>query len=164
MQDILIVAFIIAMLWACYYVLSPIIWPEKEESLNTNLDNSERSRLNQLKDETYLAIRELEFDHTMGKLSQEDFDELKQQYMMDAAATIGEIDALNSRKKTDEDDPPMEDKPETHHDHDDHDDDEDQNIETEHKPLFCTECGAQASFSDKFCRECGTEIQNRDSA
>ncbi|MCZ6746307.1 MAG: hypothetical protein O7C74_03720, partial [Acidobacteria bacterium] len=46
------------------------------------------------RDTSYEALADLEFDFAAGKISQEDFTRLKQQYQMTAVAALKDLDAV----------------------------------------------------------------------
>jgi hypothetical protein len=117
-----------------------------------------REQLNRItlkKESAYATIKELEFDLSMGKLSEEDFEILKKQYSLDALKYIDEIDQLKSSEKrrttlTEEE--------------------AEKSIENEISAspkaqsttgvgVFCTECGEKASGQDHFCSNCGAELR-----
>jgi hypothetical protein len=47
-----------------------------------------------LRDVTYETLRDLEFDHHAGKISDADYDELRERYRAEAVALVGRIAAL----------------------------------------------------------------------
>ena len=52
------------------------------------------------KNGAYATIRELEFDLSMGKLTEEDFQILKRQYTQEAVGYMKEMDKLESSQAT----------------------------------------------------------------
>jgi len=50
--------------------------------------------LHALKDVTYETLRDLEFDHHAGKISDADYEELRERYRAEAVALVGRIAAL----------------------------------------------------------------------
>lgn len=79
-------------------ILVWIIWPfiskKKDEGSKTVPVNDVLLKLTEQKEHAYAAIKELDFDYNMGKLSEEDYKELKQQYKQDAVSFLQQIDAL----------------------------------------------------------------------
>jgi len=101
------------------------------------------------RDATYAAIKELEFDHAMSKLSDGDYKSLRAKYEAKAAAILQELDGLTASQKrraraglSDE------------------------SIEQQvqqlrggaAKVVRCNRCGTRASPSDKYCAKCGTPL------
>jgi hypothetical protein len=77
---------------ACYWIIHPLL---REEDLQDNITPQPEDVLEKLKnkkDGVYATIKELEFDLSMGKLSEEDFNILKQQYLQEAAGYMEEMD------------------------------------------------------------------------
>ena len=104
------------------YSIFPAFWGyEQKEQIR---------QLNLKKEAVYATIKELEFDLTMGKLSREDYETLKNQYSREAVGYINEITELESKKD-----------------------------KTNGKSsLFCTKCGTESSNSNKFCTNCGVSL------
>lgn len=81
--------------------LALVIWPflhkkSGDESVPVAQDETLHNLILQ-KESAYAAIKELDFDYNMGKLSEEDYQELKQQYKQKAVALLQQIDALSAR-------------------------------------------------------------------
>lgn len=105
--------------------------------------NHHASDLQERKENIYAAIKDIEFDYQMGKLSEEDFKELRQQYKDEAVNLLKEIDATQqkiikpaapqSKSKSKE---PVKGK----------------------AAKFCWICGTPVTKADKFCANCGTRI------
>ncbi len=47
------------------------------------------------KESLYTAIKDIEFDYSLGKLSLKDYKELAEQYKLEASKTLKEIDNIN---------------------------------------------------------------------
>ena len=89
------------------------------------------------------AIVELELDHEIGKVPEEDFQRLFDQLESEALATIGKLDQLNGGGSSE-----LESR-----------------IEAEVAALrqsaaipSCTKCGAPRRDGDQFCPQCGTAL------
>jgi hypothetical protein len=130
------------------------------------------------RDATYSAIKDLENDHAMGKLSDGDYRSLRAKYETKAVAILQELDMLNGAKASGKATP------------------SDESIENEVARLrrasanastncpkcgtphladdvFCAKCGAslrgvrcpscgkRAALGDKFCSKCGATIELR---
>jgi rRNA maturation endonuclease Nob1 len=67
--------------------------PSRDE--RDTLENAMGEKLRKLgleKESLYGALKEIDFDYDLGKLSREDYDELQKNYKMQAAAILKEID------------------------------------------------------------------------
>jgi hypothetical protein len=153
MLEYIVIVFLF--LVSCYWIIRPLL---SSEQLQDSLTPGLREQLNRItlkKESAYATIKELEFDLSMGKLSEEDFEILKKQYSLDALKYIDEIDQLKSSEKrrttlTEEE--------------------AEKSIENEISAspkaqsttgvgVFCTECGEKASGQDHFCSNCGAELR-----
>lgn len=54
-----------------------------------------KSGLQQQKEEVYAAIKEMDFDYEMGKMSEEDYQKLRTQYKGKAAEILKQLDMTN---------------------------------------------------------------------
>ncbi len=101
------------------------------------------------RDATYAAIKDLEFDHAMNKLSDVDYRSLRAKYEAKAVTTLQELDSLTAAQKR-----------RTHTATDD------QAIEREvqrlrgsaARPVTCSKCGTPAAARDRYCAKCGTPV------
>lgn len=84
------------------------------------------------KEEIYAAIRDIDFDYRMGKLSQEDYSTLREQYKGEAINLMKKIDALALGAR------PAKGK--------------------KAASKFCHNCGEPAGAGDKFCTACGESL------
>lgn len=139
---------------AAYWIFIPLL---KSDQLNVPLTPKTEDKLRQLrlkKERVYDAIRELEFDLNMGKLSKEDHETLKRQYKLDVVRYLKEIDTLQSNKTEGPDLSKQ---------------DIENEIEREvsalrgsqsvkEANLYCTQCGARSSTKDRFCSKCGAKL------
>ena len=148
------VVIILLFLGAGYFVISPFLESEEQELYESPEGDMKLRDLELKKEGAYATIKELEFDLKMGKLSEEDFETMKQQYMRDAMEYLKEIDQFdkNDKKKRNLSEVSV---------------DEDFEVGTSathpHKPgegtdRFCTRCGEKASSKDLFCRGCGAKL------
>ena len=129
------------LLAAGYWILSPLLKPDQFKSTPMSKVHETLRHLEIQKENAYAAIRELEFDFSMGKLSEADFNTLKAQYRADAVHLLREIDALGSDDQTD--DLPME-----------------ANSEADNgaHPVVCGHCGTKISDPGLFCYSCGERL------
>lgn len=101
------------------------------------------------KDTIYSTLKDLDFDYKMGKLSEQDYEELKTQYEKEAVSLLQKIDELDNRSLLD------------------------QQLEAEiseykeavkrkgagkEQGNYCPQCGHQYAAEDKFCSHCGTRL------
>ncbi|MBI5035124.1 MAG: zinc ribbon domain-containing protein [Chloroflexi bacterium] len=102
------------------------------------------------RDATYSAIKDLENDHAMGKLSDHDYRSLRAKYEMKAVAILQELDAFSGSKS---DHTPTA---------------NDELIESEVARLRrnsasgamnCPKCGTAHTADDVFCAKCGTSLR-----
>jgi hypothetical protein len=77
--------------------------PEPESDALDDLDEDERRRLELLeaRDRALAALKELEFDHRTGTVSDEDYRALVGQLRRDAAASLWALDAAEESSATD---------------------------------------------------------------
>ncbi len=142
------------------YVLYPLIFKREEKPSWTNSSSTVSYSLRELqrkKENIYLAIKELDFDYKMGKLSEGDYQQLRQQLKADATLILQQIDeleknqygesledqiekeilAFRKKKKARSQIPASE-------------------VTLEVK---CPNCHRLLAAQDKFCSECGTRVQ-----
>lgn len=142
-------------LGAGYWIIKPLLQANGHLNAYTSNPEDVLERLNYKKEGVYAAIRELEFDLNMGKLSEEDFQILKQQYMQEAAGYLKEMDEIKSlqAKATKLSDEDIEEEIEQ----------EVTSIRlqksTSEKYVYCTLCGEKASVEDNFCGGCGSALK-----
>lgn len=125
-------------------------------------------KLNFEKESLYAALKEIDFDYDLGKLSKEDYEELQKKYKLQAAPILKEIDdvriktgiinleeevekeiRLNRKAKlTDEEEIEMEIlRARKSHGRDKTD-------------LICSDCGKEFVSDDKFCSHCGKKLKD----
>jgi len=153
MWETIVIVFLV--LASGYWIIRPLLSPEQLQDSPT-LELEERLNRATLKKEgAYATIKELEFDLSMGKLSKEDFETMKEQYTLDALEYIEEIEQLQSSAKrgstlTEEEleknsENDISALPEAR--------------STVKASVFCTQCGEKASGQDQFCPNCGAELR-----
>ena len=133
---------------AGYYVLIPLFRETKSAPEADMPDEMELDRLMDRKAVIYRGIRDLEFEHAMGRLSDADFQRLQADYKKDAALILQKLDRLGVSE------------------------DFDNAIEKEiaarktglsvspekRKPSRCPSCGAETVPGKKFCADCGERL------
>ena len=116
-----------------------------------SLDKHSR-QLQEHKEQLYAAIKELEFDRQLGKISPEDHDRLHRQLEREALEIIRQLDELNGRENPEKLDASI-----------------------EHRVLIrrgrarsstidrCPSCQAEYRSGDLFCPQCGARMATRES-
>lgn len=141
---------------AGYWILRPLLADGDYRDFDESFPGDAiREKYITRKENAYAAIRELEFDLNMGKLSQEDFQALTQQYTQEAIECLKEIDGMESAPENGTSDA-------------------DGSIEAEierevatirsGKSLpyrFCAACGEKVLPENRFCSSCGTRLPDR---
>jgi hypothetical protein len=102
------------------------------------------------RDATYAAIKDLEFDHAMSKLSDVDYKSLRAKYEAKAVALLQELDSMAAT-----------------HRRNPHMTLTDESIEAQvhqlrggaSKVVVCGKCGVRAAPSDRFCAKCGALVK-----
>ena len=102
------------------------------------------------RDATYAAIKDLEFDHAMNKLSDGDYKSLRSKLEVKAVSILQELDSMTAARKRNP-----------------HMTLTDELIEAQvhnlrggtSKVVMCSKCGVRAAPSDRFCAKCGAPIK-----
>jgi hypothetical protein len=139
---------------ACYWIINPLLQEDGRQNGFTPKPEDILEKLKNKKDGAYATIRELEFDLSMGKLSEEDFQILKRQSIQEAVGYMKEMDKLKSPQATIS-------KPV--------DTDLEEEIKqevtasrtlesTQRKYIYCTSCGQKAAVERRFCAACGSNL------
>lgn len=148
------IIFIIAVVG--YGVLHPLLRPKGLESHSSESLAMKEEALEKSKEDVYAAIKEMDMDFGMGKISEEDYQDLKSRYKSKAlrilkeldgvergedvdAAIEGEVRQLRRKRET---------KPEGAH-----------GKEPEGRINFCSECGHRVAPKDNFCKSCGNKLR-----
>ena len=110
-------------------------------------DSKRRNRLTDLqarRDTILAAIKDLEFDYEMGKVSKEDYAQMNAQFRREAMAILQQIDQSNgktgSRKKLEAELQALRRK---------------KNVG---RKLTCESCGASLEPQHRFCGNCGQKV------
>ncbi len=98
------------------------------------------------RDATYAAIKDLEFDHTMGKLSDSDYKGLRAKYETKAVAILQELDGLKKAQPRRAGSTDSADTVE-------------QEVQRLRRGAQCPQCGASHAANDVFCGKCGTTLR-----
>jgi len=128
----------------------------------------ELKKLNSEKELLYTALNDIEFDYGLGKLSREDYDELKRDYKAKAVSVLKEIDEISKGVHSTELEDELEKEITTTRKSKLP---EENKIEEEilkarkqkndkNKYLTCMNCGRQYSAGDLFCSRCGIGLKD----
>ncbi len=143
------VVMIVLIVGAGYWIVSPLLRAVRSDGASDSKRDEELQQLEIRKEGALATIKELEFDLNMGKISDEDYEALKEQYTDDAVGYMKEIEELETgaKKPIKKIDKELE-----------------QNIRAFRKKpgIFCTQCGTPASSDDKFCAKCGERLVDSD--
>lgn len=138
-------------LGAGYWVGYPLLKPQNPGSPSETIMEDSLEDLKMEKEEIYSAIKEMELDHKMGKLSGEDHLKLREKYMAKAIDDLKKMDELEGKGGLPRD--------------------IEEEIEKEvltlrmddkkgrqEKTAFCPQCGQKRSPEDRFCSMCGKKL------
>jgi hypothetical protein len=127
-MEFVLVAIVLAAVFGfiAYPILNP---PRTEKTKSDALDTLLVQR-----DSAYQAIRDLDFDYQLGKLSETDYSALRERYKARAASALHELDTMQVAPTN---------RTGMAHEQDSN----------------CGNCGTPYDPSDKFCRKCGNKLQ-----
>jgi hypothetical protein len=142
------------LLGACYWIINPLLREDDRQNGFTPKPEDILEALKNKKNGAYATIRELEFDLSMGKLTEEDFQILKGQYTQEAVGYMKEMDKLESLQET------LSKPVDTGFEEEIEQGDEEirSHISTERKYIYCTSCGKMAEVESRFCVACGANL------
>lgn len=124
--------------------------PEEDLLIDEEYEDSELNRLLSKKETTLEAIRELEFDHAVGSLSDEDYQELKEKYERKAISVLKnlkEAGAVGVNDRDGEDSRRLAKVVRAR-----------QGERRRAGGSACRNCGAPHGDEDRFCASCGAEL------
>jgi cytochrome c-type biogenesis protein CcmH/NrfG len=138
-----ILTFFILSIAVSLFVVYPIVQTKRGVGFKDSSNHRARD-LEDRKEAIYAAIKDIEFDYQMGKLSEEDFKELRQQYKDEAVGLLQKIDQIQKTRF----------KSKKIHAA------KKQQIKSDSKEIkFCWICGTAVTKSDKFCINCGNKLK-----
>ena len=82
-------------------VATLILYPLMKKGKDVERESSFKDKLDQLllqKESSYLALKELEFDYRIGKLSQQDYESLRSKLERTALSLLKDIERLEQEK------------------------------------------------------------------
>lgn len=127
-MDILLIA---VMIFVTLIVLGyPIINARKYQYAGARRDNRQLDTLENARIQALDAIRDLQFDHLTGKLSDGDYQSLRTQYEFQAAKILQQLDAIKGAPKP----------------------------SGANGKKNCPRCHTSNDASDKFCVKCGNKL------
>ena len=131
----------------------------REDPIIENLKN-----LGNQKENLYTAIKDIEFDYGLGKLSKEDYEELSVKYKNEAASVLKQIDEIERQSGIKSLDQELEQEILSYRKSNLT---TDEDIEKEISAFRavspnknnCSQCGSQYSIEDLFCSKCGAKLK-----
>jgi rRNA maturation endonuclease Nob1 len=128
------------------YVAAPLFGDSGDGRVKADL---ELDRLMHERSLAVQALRELEFDHQMGKLSQADYDALHAPLEARALTAMAAIEALRAQRRTAAHEPRRVRSTNL----------VEKTVERRlQRVAYCPECGVRARADGNFCVECGTSL------
>jgi len=110
------------------------LWQKAQRKVSFAL-NHQSEEWQARKAEIYAAIRDIELDYRMGKLSAEDYNALRDQYKNEAIQVMKQLDQFAPAGKPQ--------KPQS---------------SRSAAKRFCHQCGQSAVSADQFCSACGARL------
>jgi len=133
-----------------YWIFHPLFRPKPTEGLSPQMREDREKALQQRKEDVYAAIKEMDFDFEMGKISEEDYRELKSQYKGKALKILKELDGVDGGEDIDaaiERDVHRLRKKKRKG-----------GKETVRQINFCPHCGKKVAPKNNFCQGCGMKL------
>jgi competence protein ComGC len=134
---------------AMFIVGYPIF--KRQEARVKDQGNEVLDELVHKKEVVYTSIKDLDFDYRTGKLSEDDYKELKERYELEALHILKDIDDSEKGKTIAADTATRQVARESAEPIDDKD------------FIFCPKCGTKAKIGDNFCFKCGSKLPNLNS-
>ena len=132
------------------YVIRPLLQKKYKFVYVPFLKINEKENLLKKKDEMLGAIKEIEFEYQMGKLSEQDYNELKRDYEINALKILEELDTKNNGNSKND---LIEEEIKAYRFQKEK---IDNNLKKEFK--YCPQCGTQVDINSKFCNNCGNSF------
>ncbi len=115
---------------AAIYISYPF-FQSRQKRISFDL-NHRAEELEARKAQIYAAIKDIDFDYQMGKLSEEDYQELRSQYKAEAVQLLKQMDQLKRPRG--------------------------KKHKAKAAQAFCAQCGARVNPNDRFCANCGAPL------
>lgn len=141
-----------------YLLFEPLLRPHRLKGPSPRAERLREKELQKRKEDIYAAIKEMDFDLGMGKISREDYEDLRSEYKSRAVQILKELDTADEASE-------LETAIEK----------EVEQLRKKSKPrkrgggtakttpgaiLFCSQCGGKADSNDNFCRDCGAKLRH----
>jgi len=139
------ILFVLLSVLVSIFVVMPLVQRGKKQVFNGVQVNHRAGELLEQKDNIYKAIKEIEFDFEMGKLSEDDFHELRQQYKQQAVSVLKRLDQMQKTKVGSREILSKGAKS--------------RKGKQRSKVQFCWVCGTGLAHQDKYCPSCGTNLR-----
>ncbi len=134
-----LVLFVLLLLGLSAYVAWPLYQARFERgALNHRGGNHHAADLVERKQTLYEHIKDIELDYQMGKLSDEDFRQLRDQYKAEAARLLQQIEQLRYRPRSRKAKGVV--------------------PQDQAGPNFCWMCGTRVEGAQQFCSNCGNPL------
>ena len=130
------------------YICRPLFVKRDDKKIQKTKRKGRHAVLLEHRDSFYSAIKELDFDHRMGKVEDEDYQRMREDYTQRAATVLKELDRSDGRSRI---------AGEIEREVD--------AVRKKSQPkaqaggVFCTSCGARIKDKDRFCAQCGSKIE-----
>jgi hypothetical protein len=118
------------------FVLYPVFSSSAGTAGGIAVGERELEELQEKKARLYEAITDLDFEKDAGKVSEQDYQTARNDYMAQVAEVLARVDALESHK-------PEKKKP-----------------RKESSAARCTSCGEALASGSKFCMHCGARVES----
>lgn len=92
----IIAAFILIAVGVLLYIFTPLFATRDTITQTTQRENRRR-QMREESERVYEAIRELDFDHRMGKIEEEDYQDMRNRYQAQAVELMKSLDKTNGR-------------------------------------------------------------------
>ncbi len=148
-MDIAIIATCVAMALTILAFVAVPLFEATSGSTALRASGRRRLALHERKEQLYASIKELEFDHSVGKLSDDDYQRQRTVLEDQAVGILRELDQLNGYPASEQRIARIE---------------RDIAEMRSRKDLpaaaafFCTACGAPGAESHRFCSQCGAPL------
>jgi len=124
-------------------VLGYVLWPMLRGTAPVEADDSLPDAEETRRGQAVAALREIEFDHATGKLSEDDYAALKARYTREAVAAARAESRVGSHGAVD-----LEDMIAAHRD----------SLAARGGPAECATCGPRPEPDARFCSSCGGRL------
>jgi RNA polymerase subunit RPABC4/transcription elongation factor Spt4 len=125
------------------FVLYPVFAEERRGALGESAEALALRDLEDKKARLYTAIKDLDFEKAAGKVSNEDYESARSDYLAQTAEVLAEIDRLGVETKTPKSEPKA----------------ESETSETVGNRV-CSSCGETSREGAKFCIACGQAFEH----